>query len=369
MSIEWQMMTWVRSIVTLAVLIIACDANGADQWVDYKGQSGPGRGKHIVLVSGDEEYRSEEGLPQLGKILAAHHGFDCTVLFAIDPKTGDINPDNRENIPGLVALHNADLMIVFLRWRDLPDDQMQYVDEFLKAGKPVIGLRTATHAFKLKPESKFAHYSDGYHGEKKEWEDGFGRLVLGEHWINHHGKHKHESTRGIIAPGGANHPILRGIKSGDIWGPSDVYAVRLPLPGDSQPLVLGQVTARKGEYDENDRFYGMHPDDGPPVSGAKNDPMMPIAWAKTYEIPGGKRGRAFTSTIGASVDLESKATRRLLVNAIYWCLGMEDKIPVGGTNVETVGDYRPTKFEFRTDEYWSKRKMSLDEHRLDAATK
>ena len=175
-------------------------------------------------------------------------------------------PTNRRNIPGLSSIKDADLIVVFLRWRDLPDDQLQMIDEYLKAGKPVIGIRTATHAFKPEGNSKWAHYGDPYKGDKKEWEGGFGRLVLGEHWVNHHGKHKHESTRGIIAPGAADHPILRGIKDGEIWGSSDVYTVRLPLPGDSQPLVLGQVVSRKGTYDESDRFYGMRPDDGPPVS-------------------------------------------------------------------------------------------------------
>src|SRR5436305_11706325 len=107
--------------------------------VVYEGGDGPGRGKHIVLVSGDEEYRSEESLPQLGKILARHHGFKCTVLFAIDPKDGTINP-NVSNIPGLEALKTADLMIIFTRFRDLPDEQMKHVVEYLEAGKPVIGL-------------------------------------------------------------------------------------------------------------------------------------------------------------------------------------------------------------------------------------
>jgi hypothetical protein len=67
----------------------------------------------------------------------------------------------------------------------------------------------------------------------------------------------------VIAPGGLNHPVLRGIGDGCIWVPSDVYTVRLPLPGDSKPLVLGQVVERRGEYDESDAFYGMRPDDGP----------------------------------------------------------------------------------------------------------
>jgi hypothetical protein len=139
--------------------------------------------------------------------------------------------------------------------------------------------------------------------------------------------------------------------------------VRLPLPGDSQPLVLGEVTARKGEYDEKDRLYGMRPDDGPPVGGKKNNPMMPIAWTKTYQIPGGRPGRAFTSTIGASVDLLNDATRRLLVNAAYWCVGLENQIPKEDCRVDLVGKFEPTQYGFRKDDYWANRKMSLDELR------
>ncbi len=344
--------------------LLAAGAMAGDPWVDYKGGGEPGHGKKVVLISGDEEYRSEEALPQLGKILAKHHGFDCRVLFAIDPKTGLIAPNNRQNIPGLESIKDADLVVVFTRWRDLPDDQLAIMDEYLKAGKPVIGIRTATHAFKPESkDSKWAHYSDAYQGDKSEWAGGFGRLVLGEHWISHHGKHKHESTRGMIAPGAAEDPIVRGIHDGDIWGSTDVYGVRLPLPGDSKPLVLGQVTARTGEYDESDPNYGMRPDDGPAVS-SKNDPMMPIAWKKTYEISGGKPGRAFCSTIGASVDLSNEAVRRLLVNAVYWGLGMEDKIPENGTNVAIVGEYKPTQYGFRSDDYWLKRRLSPDEYRM-----
>jgi type 1 glutamine amidotransferase len=353
----------------LSALVLITGAKADEQWVDYKGHEGLGLGKNIVLISGDEEYRSEEALPQLGKILAKHHGFDCRVLFAIDPKTGSINPNDRQHIPGISSIKDADLIVVFLRRRELPDTDMKNINDYLKAGKPVIGIRTATHAFAPAANSKWIFFGDTYHGDKKKWDGGFGRLVLGETWINHHGKHKHESTRGIIAPGAADHPILRGISDGEIWGSTDVYQVRLPLPGDSRPLVLGQVTTRKGKYDETDRFYGMRPDDGPPVSGTKNNPMMPIAWTKTYEIPGGKRGRAFTSTIGASVDLTNEAVRRLLINAVYWGLGMEDKIPEKGANVAIVGNYEPTKFGFMPDEYWTKRHMSLAEHRLDDGPK
>ena len=311
-------------------------AENPEQWVVYEpAGDGPGRGKHVVLVGGDEEYRSEESLPQLGKILAKHHGFKCTVLFAVDPKTGEINPDVVDNIPGLAALDSADLMIIATRFRNLPDEQMKHIVDYLDTGKPVIGLRTATHAFNIPEGATYAKY--GWKHAGKDYEKGFGKQVLGETWVAHHGKHGSESTRGILAPDAKDLPVLRGLKDGNIWGPTDVYTVNLPLPGDSKPLVLGQVLA------------GMKPDDGP-VSGdnaKKNDPMMPVTWVKTYEGKDGKRGRVFTSTMGAATDLESAGTRRMIVNGVYWALGMEEQIPAGGTNVDLVGEFKPTPFGFK----------------------
>ena len=134
-------------------------AQAADPlWVVYDGKAGPGLGKHVVLVSGDEEYRSEECLPQLGKILADHHGFKCTVLFAINPDTGEIDPNRNNNIPGLEALDHADLMIIATRFRDLPNDQMKHIVDYVESGRPVIGMRTATHAFNLSKESAYQNY-------------------------------------------------------------------------------------------------------------------------------------------------------------------------------------------------------------------
>jgi hypothetical protein len=300
----------------------------ADPWIVFDGHDGPGKGKHIVLVSGDEEYRSEEALPQLAKILTRHHGFKCTVLFAIDPRDGTINPAQTRNIPGLEALDTADLLLIFTRFRDLPDEQMKHIVDYVESGRPVIGMRTATHAFDIKSSPTYARYR----WRSREWDGGFGRQVLGETWISHHGEHGKQSTRGIVAKGAESHPIVRGIKDGDIWGPTDVYGVRLPLPGDSKPLILGQVLA------------GMSPTD-PPVPGKKNDPMLPIAWVKTYTGRQGTSGLVFTTTMGASQDLLSEGLRRLLVNACYWAVGMEDKIPAK-TNVDLVGEYKPRPFGF-----------------------
>jgi hypothetical protein len=316
--------------LTVAVILgaaVAAGARAADPWIIYEGKPGAGTGKHIVLVSGDQEYRSEEALPQLAKILARHHGFKCTVLFAIDPKDGTINPDVTNNIPGLEALKTADLMVICTRFRDLPDEQMKFIADYVESCRPIIGLRTATHAFDIKQGKTYAKYG----WQSKEWDGGFGRQILGETWISHHGNHGKQSTRGIVAKGQENHPILRGIKDGNIWGPTDVYGVRLPMPRDCQTLLLGQV------------LTGMNPDDEP-VSGGQNDPLMPLAWIKPHfgEI---RRGRVFTTTMGASQDLQSEGLRRLLVNACYWALGMEEKIPAK-SKVELVGEYHPTPFGF-----------------------
>ena len=319
-------------LAPLLIALCSLTVSAADPWLVIDGAAGPGKGRHVVLVSGDEEYRSEEGLTQLARILAKHHGFTCTELYAIDPATGEIDPMNQKNIPGLEALRKADLMVIATRFRNLPDDQMKEIDAYIKSGRPVVGLRTATHAFNPPKDSPYARY--GWNVKGGEFEGGFGRQVLGETWIKHHGHHGHESTRGVIVPESKDHPVVRGIKDGDIWGPTDVYGVRLPLPGDSKPLVLGQV------------LEGMSPD-SPVVEGAdagKNEPMMPIAWTKTYSVDGGPTGRVFTTTMGSSTDLASAGLRRLVVNGCYWAVGLEDTIPAAA-NVELVGTYEPTPFK------------------------
>ena len=228
-------------------------AHAADGVV-YQGKAGPGQGKHIVFLAGDEEYRSEEGLPMLAKILAVRHGFKCTVLFPINPADGTIDPLTLTNMPGMAALDSADLCVMGLRFRELPDRQMKHFVDYLNAGKPIIALRTSTHAFKyeLNKASPYAKYD--WHST--DWPGGFGQQVLGETWVNHHGNHGKESTRGVISEAFKEHPILRGVN--DIWGPTDVYTVS-HLPKDAQVLMLGQVLS------------GMKPSD-PPVEGAKNQP-------------------------------------------------------------------------------------------------
>lgn len=297
--------------------------------VTYHGTHGPGLGKRIVLISGDDaEYHSEEALPALAKILALRFGFTCTVLFPINPDDGTIDPREKRNTPGLETLQNADLMIEFMRWRDLPDDQMKHFIDYVESGRPILSMRTGTHPFWFKKSKTYEKWS--YNSDTPGWEGGFGRRVLGETWIAHHGKHGQQSTRGILAPGAEGSTILRGIHSGEIWSSTDTYEVRLPLPPNCTPLVLGQVLSWVGP-------------DSDAVPGKVNDPMMPIAWTNAFTTESGKAARVFTTTLGAADDLENEAIRRLLVNATFWALGLEAQIPAKA-DVALVDVYRPHSF-------------------------
>lgn len=300
--------------LVLSTILLSLFLPGLVAQVVYEGKKGPGKGKHIVFVVGDQEYRSEESMPQLAKILAVHHGFKCTVLLPINRQTGEIDPMTSDHIPGLEALDHANLMVIFTRFLELPDDQMKHIIDYTGSGRPIVGLRTATHAFNYQThkDSAYAKYSF----RSKDPAGGWGRLVLGETWINHYGAHQKESTRGIPAEGMAQHPILKGVA--DIWGPSDVYELTT-LSGDSKPLVMGQV------------LQGMDPKD-PPNPSKK---LVPVAWIKTYN-----GARVFTTTMGHAGDLQNEGVRRMLVNACYWALGMEKKIPAR-SKVDLVGPYQP----------------------------
>jgi hypothetical protein len=294
------------------------------QYVVYEGKDGPGKGKTIVFLSGDEEYRSEEGLPQMAKILADHHGFRCVVLFAVNPTTGEIDPNYAGNIPGIEALDKADGCVMLLRFREWPDEQMKHFVDYLNAGKPIIALRTSTHAFnyaknKTSPYAKFSFNS-------KDWPGGFGKQVLGETWVAHHGAHKKEATRGVIELPERDNPLLRGVK--DIFVTTDVYEAH--PPADAKILVYGEV------------LTGMNPTD-PAVQGPKNSPMEPIVWTREWTAPSGKKVKTLTTTMGAASDLVNEGLRRLIVNGVYW--GQNLEIPAKA-DVTLVGDYKPSMYGF-----------------------
>ncbi len=315
---------------TVVAIGLALPALGADKFLMLKGKDGPGKGKKIVLISGDEEYRSEEVMPMLGKILSQHHGFDCVVVFSWSADGTHIDPNNQKSLEGLEQLEGADLMICATRFRTPPDGPMKHFDAYLEAGKPVIGLRTATHGFRGKW---------GY----------FGLKILGEKWDGHHGAHKKEGCRGVIEKANADHPVLNGVK--DVFAPSDVYGVSHLNP-EAVILLRGAVTETLDPKSK-------------PVEGKKNDPMQALAWLREYTSPGGTKGKTFCTTMGASVDLVGPDSRRLIVNAAYHLTGL--KVPAEA-KVDFVDPYYPSFYGFFRDKaYWPKRDLQAEDFGLGKA--
>lgn len=315
--------------VLLAALIMPVFAKHHEDalWLDYTGKKGlPGSGKHITLMAGDEEYRSEETMPMLARLLSERHGFNCRVLFSVNPDGNVMDPNFQGNTPGLEILGKSDMLINATRFRKLPDDQAQHLIDFAKSGKPMMGLRTATHGFR---SCKFS----------------FGPPILGEGWVAHHGAHKREACRGILVDGKKDHPILRGVK--DIFAPSDVYTVKIDRLKErgANFLVLGAVLEN---MDPNSK----------PVENKKNNPMMPVVWTRDYTAEGGKTARVIASTMGASLDFVHEGLRRIVVNGVYWGLGMEDLIKPD-LNIELVGAFKPTMFGFNKGDYWKNKGLKV----------
>ena len=305
-------------------LAFATFASAEEQWITYEGKAGPGKGKHVVLLAGDEEYRSEEALPMLAKILSERHGFTATVLFSINKQTGEIDPNTADNQPGMEVLDKADVVITSLRFRHWPDGQMRHFADYVKAGKPVIGLRTSTHAFNsLKGD--FAPFN------------AFGKKVYGEGWVSHWGRHKSEATRGVIEAAAKGDVLLRGVS--DLFGDTDVYEAY--PPADAKILVRGQV------------LKGMNPGDEPAdykknratekLEQGVNEPAMPVVWTRVNDNEFGKGNKVLCTTMGSATDLQNEGLRRLVVNAAYAFTGLE--VPAKA-DVEYVDPYKPLFYGF-----------------------
>ncbi len=302
----------------------------APLWLAYSAAPGPGDGNHIVLVAADQEYRSEQSLPMLARILSASHGFHCTVLFSVN-EDGQVDPTRKirwqdetvtHRVPGLAHLEKADLVIWFSRLITLPEESMAHVYRYLDAGKPLIGIRTANHGF-----IGFDYELDGRRID-------FGNDVLGGAFRNHYGRWHQDSTRASVVPEHSGHPVLRGVT--DVWGPSDVYRTYpegKSLPEDCTPLLMGQP------------LTGRQPTDPP------NEKLipLPVAWVKPWTGRAGQTARVFHTTMGSAKDFESAGLRRLVINAAYWCLAMEDRIRPDAS-VEIVGPYEPLPSGFNYEE-------------------
>ena len=327
-------------LAVLIMLIKLCTVNAAEPGLVIEGKEGIGKGQHIVFVTGEEYYRSEEGMSMFAKILSQHHGYKCTVLFAIDPATGFINANKANNIPGLEALKSADLMVVFARFRELPDADMKHIVDYVNAGKPVLGIRNATHAFRYSANSTSPYKNWDF--QSKAWLGGFGQQILGDTWIAHYGKFQKEATLATVVSSQRNNPVLRGVAD-TIFCHTDVNSVERLTPKDLV-LMQGQVLS------------GLNPMD-PPVTDKRKDVRMPFAWFKTYTAPSGKEGRSFSTTAGASLDWQSEDLRRLMVNAIYSLTGHEKDIPEK-SNVNFVGEYKPKPTGALSNEAWTALKLT-----------
>ena len=247
---------------------------------------------HVVFVTGDDEYRSEYSMPMIAKIIEARHGMRTNIAYARP------TPQTQNNIEGLEVLEDADLAVIYVRFRQLPDGQLKLLLDFVNSGKPLVGLRTTTHAFM---------YGEGHRHERLN--DDFGIDVFGQKWIRHHG---HASSTDVsVAPGRMSHPILRGVDP-EFHVPSWLYVVD-PLHSDSMPLLIGRTVN--------------------PSNGVDHGPQ-PVAWTKSY-----RGARVFFTTLGHPDDFRLESVRRLVVNGIYWALGKE--VPEAGAVVPIEGSYNP----------------------------
>ncbi len=319
-------MSFIRNAIVFGLLAVVTQPTIAADRVVYKGDKGPGNGKHIVFIASDHEYRGEETSPAIARILAKRFGFKCTVLFG-QTKEGVIKPGS-SFVPGMEVLKDADMLFLFLRFLHPDDESMAHFEAYLERGGPVLGLRTTTHGFNgLKGE--YAKYN--FNNRDPNYEGGFGRQILGETWnprkgAGHYGRNHKYSTRLDTVPVQAKHPVMTGVE--DMHTMAGAYSA-VPMP-DSVILATNQV------------LQSMKPGAEP----VPNKPPQPAVWVRTYKSKAGKAGRVFCSTQGASEDIISEGYRRCIINGTLWCMGMENQIKAD-MDVSFVGPYNPSTFSFK----------------------
>lgn len=253
----------------------------------------PPRQPHVVFVTGDDEYRSEISMPMIAAILEQRHGLRTSVAYARP------TPQTKDHIEGLEALETADLMVMFTRFRALPDAELNRILAYVKSGKPMVGFRTSTHAFMYPKDSPHAGLNDG-----------FGRDVFGQKWITHHG---HRSTTAVaLRADAASHPILRGVTP--FAAKSWLYHVA-PLHGPATLLLDGTAV-------NSERTQKL----------AQFPPVQPVAWTREHN-----GARVFFTTLGHPGDFAEASMRRLTINGILWALGRD--VPAQGADATPVAPY------------------------------
>jgi type 1 glutamine amidotransferase len=229
---------------------------------------------HVVFMIGEDEYQTWETLPEFAAKDLQAAGHRTTVIHA--------DAADKNNFPGLVAaLGDADLLFVSVRRRTPVKEQLDAVRAFLAAGKPLVGIRTASHAFALRPKDKLTD------PKLAVWQE-FDPEVLGGHYTNHHGNGP--VTVVSVAAGAEAHPILKGVAVANFSSRGSLYKVS-PLEKSTTPLLIGTIPGQAPE---------------------------PVAWTHLY---GPKQARVFYTSLGHPEDFQNAEFRRLLVNGVAWALG------------------------------------------------
>jgi hypothetical protein len=306
-------------------LLLATSAMALAAPLTFEGTEGPGKGKHIVFIANDHEYRSEETCPLIAKILAKHHGFKCTVLFGVDDN-GHIKAGGAP-IPDIEVLKEADLLFFYTRFMTLPDDQADALVAYFERGGPTIGLRTSTHCFNGQ-KGKWAKLNFNYSGE--DYLGGLGEQVYGNTWHkergqDHYGQNHQKGSR--MSPiAGVTHPIFTGVTPFHAY--SGAYSSR--PPAGSTPLLQVEVL---DTFEPGDKLQ-------------EGKEAVNAGWARDFYVaPSGekKEARVVYSSFGASEDLKDESARRFLINSTYWALGLEDQIKAD-SEVSFVGGYNPSPY-------------------------
>ncbi len=225
---------------------------------------------HLVLIVAESEYQTAQTLPAFA---LKHLGKDFRVSAVFGSET------DAHDLPGLDVLNDADLALISVRRRALPIKQMEIIRKFAALGKPLVGIRTASHAFSLRgtkpPEGCTI------------WET-FDPDIFGGHYTNHHGDGPKVEIK--TADGAAGHPILSGVAVAELRGNGSLYKVS-PLEKSATPLLIGSI-----------------PD----------TPAEPVLWTNVTEAG----GRVVYTSLGHPDDFKEEAFNRLLSNAIHWAAGL-----------------------------------------------
>lgn len=251
---------------------------------------------HAVFVIGTLHYSPELSMPLFAKELE-RFGFRTTLV------RGEGNPEakTKDVLPDIGVLKEADVVIFFSRFMKLPDEEWRPIEDYLKSGRPVIGLRTANHSFK---------YPNGH--PRFEWNDDFGRRALGSPYV----VHQSSETKIRVLEERADHPILSNVTKREWVSPGTLYLARLEKT--CVPLVTGSGTGKSRLLRKS--FGEIQ---------VKEFETAPVAWAWTNEWG----GRAFYTSLGHPGDFAEEFFNRMLLNAICW--SVDHPLPAKDAKITT----------------------------------